>query len=93
MTLQEAFPDRLSADGGLDDLDGPQLESLLDRVAQALDGLPSDTIVLRTAPADSAKAVTLVATSSDPVAAALGLDDDPQVDLWLELDRPGVPVR
>jgi hypothetical protein len=76
-------------DGGVDDVPPELLDPVLERVAAELEGLTSDRIVLRTAPKGSAKAVTVVAISSNSEASALGLDDeDEQVDLWLELDRP-----
>jgi hypothetical protein len=76
-------------DGGVDDVPPELLDPVLERVAAALEGLTSDRIVLRTAPKGSAKAVTVVAISSNSEASALGLhDEDEQVDLWLELDRP-----
>ena len=79
-------------DGGIDDVDACAMEPLLARVAEALAGLTSDRIIIRTAPRDSDKALSVVAMSVDPMAAALGVDDgdDDQVDLWLELDRPVV---
>jgi len=82
---------QVNDDGGVDDLDLAVLEPMLARVAEALVGLRSDRIIIRTAPRDSETALSVVAMSVDPVAAALGLDDgDEQVDLWLELDRPVV---
>jgi hypothetical protein len=76
-------------DGGVDDVPPELLDPVLERVAVELEGLTSDRIVLRTAPKGSPKAVTVVAISSSSEASALGLDDeDEQVDLWLELDRP-----
>lgn len=80
---------QINDDGGLDDVDPITLDGLLTQVAVAVTGLSSDRVVIRTAPADSPTALTVVATSVDPVAAALGLDDgDDRVDLWLEVDRP-----
>lgn len=79
---------QVNDDGGIDDLDAAAIEPLLESIAEALADLRSDRIIIRTAPRDSDKAVSVVAMSSDPVATALGLDDDEQVDLWLELDRP-----
>jgi hypothetical protein len=80
---------QVNDDGGIDDVPAEVLEPMLAQVAAALDGLTSDRIIIRTAPRDSDKAVTVVAMSTDPVAAALGVDDDEeQVDLWLELERP-----
>jgi hypothetical protein len=78
-------------DGGVDDVPPELLDAVLQRAARELEGLTSDRIVLRTAPKGSPKAVTVVAISSSSEASALGLDDeDEQVDLWLELDRPAV---
>lgn len=80
---------QVNDDGGIDDVPLEDIEPMLERIAAALTGLTSDRIIIRTAPRDSDKAVTVVAMSSDPVATALGVDDgDEQVDLWLELDRP-----
>ena len=80
---------QVNDDGGCDDIDAAALEPLLAAVASALAGLTSDRIIIRTAPRDSPKALSVVAMSVDPVAAALGVDDgEEQVDLWLELDRP-----
>lgn len=80
---------QVNDDGGLDDVEPSAMEPLLEQVAEALSSLRSDRIIIRTAPKDSARALSVVAMSSDPVAAALGVDDgDDQVDLWLELDRP-----
>ena len=78
-------------DGGLDDLEPAAMEPVLDRVAEAIAGVQSDRIIIRTAPKGSEKAVTVVGISIDPTAAALGLEDEGEdVDLWLELDRPVV---
>ena len=81
---------QVNDDGGIDDIPAPLLEPMLAAVAEAIAGLGSDRIIIRTAPRDSATAVTVVAMSIDPVAAALGMhdDDEEQVDLWLELARP-----
>lgn len=81
-------------DGGLDDIDPILMEPVLDEVAEAIAGLHSDRIIIRTAPKGSDKAVTVVGITEDPVAAALGLDDDgDEVDLWLEVPRPvGAPA-
>jgi hypothetical protein len=83
---------QVNDDGGIDDLPEALLEPMLARIAEAIAGLESDRIIIRTAPRDSDKAVTVVAMSADPVAAALGVgdDEDEQVDLWLELDRPAL---
>lgn len=80
-------------DGGLDDIDPVLLQPVLDRVAEAIEHLHSDRIIIRTAPKGSDIAVTVVAISIDETAAALGLDDEgEEVDLWLELPRP-VPAK
>jgi hypothetical protein len=82
---------QVNDDGGLDDIAPRMLEPLLTQVADAIAELSSDRIIIRTAPIDSPKALTVVAMSTDPIAAALGLDDgEDHVDLWLELDRPVV---
>lgn len=80
---------QVNDDGGLDDEDPAAVQHLLDQVASALDGITSDRIIIRTLPPGSDNAVSVVATTSDPVAAALGTEtDDDLVDLWLELPRP-----
>jgi len=82
-------------DGGVDDIDADLMNPVLDRVAEAISGVRSDRIIIRTAPKGSTKAVTVVGLSSGTSSAsALGLeDDDEDVDLWLELDRPvGAPI-
>ena len=77
-------------DGGLDEVDPALMEPILDRAAEAISKLHSDRIIIRTAPKDSEKSLTVVAITVDETAAALGLDDDgDEVDLWLELPRPG----
>jgi hypothetical protein len=80
---------QVNDDGGLDEVEARVLDPLLTQVAEAIADLTSDRIIIRTAPADSPKALTVVAMSADPIAAALGVDDgEDHVDLWLELDRP-----
>jgi hypothetical protein len=80
---------QVNDDGGIDDLPAALLEPMLVQIALSLTDLTSDRIIIRTAPRDSDTAITVVAMSSDPIAAALGVDDDEeQVDLWLELERP-----
>ena len=80
-------------DGGLDDVEPAAMEPVLDRMAEAIAGITSDRIIIRTVAKTSEKAVTVVGISIDPTAAALGLEDEgEEVDLWLELDRP-VPAR
>jgi hypothetical protein len=81
-------------DGGLDDIEPALMEPVLDHVAESISQLHSDRIIIRTAPKGSEKAVTVVAITVDPTAAALGLEDEgEEVDLWLELMRPdGAPI-
>lgn len=75
-------------DGGLDE-DAPEvLETLLDDVARHLESIGSSRIVIRTGHADSDTAVTIVASTPDETAAALGLDADDGVDLWVNIRRP-----
>ena len=82
---------QVNDDGGIDDIPEALLEPVLARIVVAIADLRSDRIIIRTAARDSDMAVTIVAMSADPVAAALGVDDgDEQVDLWLELERPVV---
>lgn len=79
-------------DGGVDDIDPKALDPVLDRVAEALADVQAERWIIRTAPRTSTRAVTVVGLSSgQSTASALGLDDDEEnVDLWLELDRPTV---
>ncbi len=78
-------------DGGLEDLSEDAAEHLRDRIADAIAPLTSSRIIIRTN-AKAGSLVTIVATTMDPTAAALGLDDDETVDLWLTLDASGVPA-
>ena len=59
-------------DGGLDDVDPALMEPILDRAAEAISKLHSDRIIIRTAPKDSDKSLTVVAITVDATAAALG---------------------
>lgn len=81
-------------DGGLDDLAPCALNPLLDELATRLAPIRSTRVVIRTGHADSAAAITIVATTPDETAAALGIEDDAeQVDLWATIPRPHpVPV-
>ncbi len=75
-------------DGGLDDLAPAALDALLDDVAERLRPVRSSRIVIRTGDPQSDTAVTIVASSPDEMAAALGLDGDDTVDLWTTVPRP-----
>ncbi|MET0861291.1 MAG: hypothetical protein ABW091_09715 [Microbacterium sp.] len=70
-------------EGTLDHLSEGELDVVLDAVAVAIDGCDADRLIVRTAPADSDVAVTLVGLSAsiDP--------DEPgdSVRLWLEIPR------
>ena len=79
---------QVNDDGGLDDEDGAAVDTLLLRVAEALRDVSSDRIVIRTLAPDSPNAISVVATSTDPIAAALGMEGDDEIDVWLELPRP-----
>ena len=73
---------QVNDDGGLDDEDPAAVADLLDRVAQSIRGITSDRIVIRTLPPGSTNVISIVATTADPVAAALGTEgDDDLVDL------------
>jgi signal transduction histidine kinase len=75
-------------DGGLDDLAPSALDALLDEVARRLRPVRSSRIVIRTGRPDSGIAITIVASSPDETAAALGLDADDDVELWESLPHP-----
>jgi len=75
-------------DGGLDDVPAAALGALLDEVAELLGPVRSRRIVIRAAQPRSRTAISLVASSPDETAAALGLDTDDDVDLWVSLPRP-----
>ncbi|WP_052129242.1 ATP-binding protein [Clavibacter michiganensis] len=77
-------------DGGLDDLAPDALDALLDDVAELVRPLRSSRIVVRTSDPLSGAAVTIVASSPDEIAAALGLDADEEVELWTSIPRPAV---
>lgn len=76
-------------EGSLDELDGKQLEIVLDRLAQAIDQTSADKIIARTAADGSETAVTVVGLCSpDPSVSALGQEaSGDEVDLWLEIPR------
>jgi len=79
---------QVNDDGGLDGEDATAVDGLLHQVAAALEGVTSDRIVIRTLAPTSEHAVSVVATTTDALAAALGLEGDDEVDVWLELRRP-----
>ena len=75
---------QLLDDGHLAELEPERLSVLLGEVAHKVTGLTSDRIVIRSQALDDAHSITVVATTTDPIAAALGEDDD-QVDLWHQI--------
>jgi hypothetical protein len=82
-------------EGGIDDLDPSTLETVHRRLAEAIRGTRTDRLIVRTVPRSSKTAVTVVGLSmaDDGNANALGADTtDDEVDLWLEIPRPGAPV-
>lgn len=80
-------------DGGLDGTDPEALDALLDDVARRLEPVRSSRIVIRTGQPDSDTAITVVASTPDEMAAALGLDTDDEVDLWLAIPRSDTLAR
>ncbi|WP_054145833.1 sensor histidine kinase [Frigoribacterium sp. RIT-PI-h] len=79
-------------DGGLDDVDPEALDALLDEVARRLEPVRSSRVVLRSGHPESGTAVTIVASTPDETAAALGLAADDEVDLWVPLPHPAADV-
>jgi hypothetical protein len=78
-------------EGGLDGLAAPSRERVLTQLAAALRGSLADKIIVRTAAASSATAVTVVGLRSAAEPALIDgadLDDeDDEVDLWLEIPK------
>lgn len=80
-------------DGGLDTLTPEELDILLNDAAQHLQTVQASRIIIRTGQPDSDTAITIVATTPDETAAALGLDDsDDDIELWLNIPRPVVAL-
>jgi hypothetical protein len=77
-------------EGGIDDLEGVELERVLHALADALRRTNADKVIARTVPEGSDVAVTVVGlTSSDDGSASLlgdGAGDD-EIELWLEIPR------
>ena len=82
-------------EGGIDDLNEAERAMVLGQLAEAIRDTQTGRLIVRTVPEGSGVAITVVALSSqdDGSARALGRnsqdDDDEQVDLWLEIRRPG----
>jgi hypothetical protein len=77
-------------EGGIDELEGEDLDRVLGALADALRRTNADKVIARTVPEGSDVAVTVVGlrSSDDGSASLLGhsLDDD-EVELWLEIPR------
>ncbi|MGY4859649.1 hypothetical protein [Cryobacterium sp. AP23] len=82
-------------EGGIDDISGPDLDVVLNTLADAMAGTTAATIIARTASDGAGTAVTVVGLSSpDPRLSALGQDSpDEEVDLWLEIPRATHELR
>jgi hypothetical protein len=76
-------------EGGIDDLEGDDLERVLDALAGALRRTNADKVIARTVPEGSNVAVTVVGlrSSDDGSASLLGEPLDEEVELWLEIPR------
>jgi len=85
---------QLLDDGGIDGLDEPELERVLNRLAEVLRGVRTDRLIIRTAPAHSDAAVTVVGltTVGDGHASTLSDDHDDEVDIWEEIPRSSADV-
>ncbi|RYF19332.1 MAG: hypothetical protein EOO77_10415 [Oxalobacteraceae bacterium] len=75
-------------DGGLDEVTPAVLDALLNDAARQLEPLQSSRIVIRTGRLESGTAITVVASTPDETAAALGLDADDEVELWHTIPHP-----
>lgn len=75
-------------DGGLEGVPPSTLSMLLEDVARRLEPVRSSRIIIRTGQPESVTAITIVASTPDETAAALGLDADDEVDLWLAIPHP-----
>jgi hypothetical protein len=82
-------------EGGIDELNDDDLETVLSRLAEAIRGTMTSKLIVRTVARTSKTAVTVVGlqTSDGSNAHALGSEDnDDEVNLWLEIPRPGADV-
>ncbi|MEN0101475.1 MAG: ATP-binding protein [Curtobacterium sp.] len=79
-------------DGGLDEITAPALDTLLDDAAHQLESVQSSRIVIRTGTPESGTAITIVASTPDETAVALGLDADEEVELWYIIPHPDTAV-
>ena len=77
-------------EGGIDDVHGSALESVLDRLAEAVRTTSADRLIVRTV-SEGETAVTVVGLRSADDGSASALGDgsaDDEVELWLEIPRP-----
>jgi hypothetical protein len=81
-------------EGGIDDLDGSDLEIVLNALASAIGSTSADKIIVRTTADSETIAVTVVGLSSpEPSVSALGPDSSgEEVDLWMEIPRQAAHV-
>ena len=79
---------QLLDEGGLDDLDEPALERVLNRLAEVLTGVQTDRLIIRAVPAGSDTAVTVVGLrTGGSSASAISDDHDDEVAIWAEIPR------
>jgi hypothetical protein len=79
-------------EGGIDELPDSELDRVLASLAEAIRTTDAERVIARTVPEGSDVAVTVVGLRSpDEHARALGLDDDEDVVLWLEIPRIAEP--
>lgn len=69
-------------EGGLDGLEPSQHESVLARLAEAIENADADTLIVRSVPRAHDPAVTVVGLKQEH---GDGTDDDSEVTLWLEI--------
>jgi hypothetical protein len=78
-------------EGGLDGMDAPSRQVVLDRLAQAVRGSAADKLIVRTVPRASEVAVTVVGLRApertENADADTDADTDDEVELWLEIPR------
>ncbi|AWB95931.1 hypothetical protein DCE93_09870 [Agromyces badenianii] len=74
-------------EGGIDDLDETVRDRVLSRVAEAVSGSTADRIIVRTAAEASPVAVTVVGLREQEEQGTDPEDDEPEVELWLEIPR------
>lgn len=77
---------QLLDDGQLGRLDAAELSRAQNEIAEQIAPLTSDRIIIRSGMKDGRALISVVATSVDAIAAALGEEGDDQVDLWHEID-------